>query len=197
MKKRSTRKSSVVDLLVSPPTITSPNRSSSESPKHFEFNLGAFNTTSSSKKKKNDVASSSVLIQPTASPPHLKSLSTISDLKELASSRLDSIKRQLDRSHSEILKDMEASQSRLHKRFKIQTQACQQVTDEAEKEYKKMSERISESREAMKASYLGFLAEAQASASRACKTSIPELSQSFEKALDVLRSRYGISSSAV
>ncbi|CAL5429349.1 unnamed protein product [Camellia sinensis] len=248
MKKRSTRKSSVADLLVSPPTITSPNRSSSESPKHFEFNLGAFNTTSSSKKKKNDVASSSVLIQPTASPPHLKSLSTISDLKELASSRLDSIKRQLDRSHSEILKDMEASQSRLHKRFKLfgydepdpgsqrlhhnysfvwlliskgsdgsqckrkctsfetvnqlvkscrQTQACQQVTDEAEKEYKKMSERISESREAMKASYLGFLAEAQASASRACKTSIPELSQSFEKALDVLRSRYGISSSAV
>ncbi|KAI7994963.1 hypothetical protein LOK49_LG11G01942 [Camellia lanceoleosa] len=115
MKKRSMRKSSAADLLVSPPTITSPNRSSSESSKHFEFNLGAFNTISSFKKKKNDVASSSVLIQPTASPPHLKNLSTISDLKELASSRLDSIKRQLDRSHSEILKDMDASQSRLHK----------------------------------------------------------------------------------
>ncbi|KAA8521255.1 hypothetical protein F0562_011908 [Nyssa sinensis] len=78
----------------------------------------------------------------------------------------------------------------------IQTQACQQVVDEAEKEYKKMSERISESREAMKASFAEFIAEAQASASRVCKTSIPELSQSFEKAIDVLQNRYGISSAS-
>ncbi|GFZ16632.1 hypothetical protein Acr_25g0010410 [Actinidia rufa] len=197
MKKRATRKSSAADLLVSPPAVSSPDRSPSESPKQFEFDLGAFNTVSSSKKKKNDVASSSVLMQPKVSPPNLKTLSTISDLKELAASRLESIKRQLDHSHSEILKDIEASQSRLSKRFKIQTQACQQVMDEAEKEYKKMSERISESREAMKASYTEFLAEAQGSASRVCKTSIPELSQSFEKALDVLRSRYGISSAAL
>lgn len=32
----------------------------------------------------------------------------------------------------------------------IQTQGCQQVADEAEREYKKMSERITEGREAMK-----------------------------------------------
>lgn len=112
----------------------------------------------------------------------------------MSASRLDGIKRHLDRSHSEIIKDIEASQSRLHKRFKIQTQACQQVMDEAEKEYKKMSERINESKESLKASYVEFIAEAQASASRACKCSIPELSQSFEKALDVLRARYGAAS---
>ncbi|KAI8547079.1 hypothetical protein RHMOL_Rhmol07G0167200 [Rhododendron molle] len=202
MKKRSTRKPTAADFLVSPPPTASPNRSPSESPKEqFEFDLGAFNkaASSSKKRKKDDVASSSVdrIQNVVGSPLNMKSLSTISDLKEMAASRLDSIKHQLDRSHTEIVKDLEASQSRLHKRFKIQTQACQQVVDEAEKEYKKISDRISESREAMKASYLKFLAEAQASASRVCKTSIPELSQSFEKSLDVLRSRYGISSNAM
>ncbi|XP_058223818.1 uncharacterized protein LOC131333359 isoform X2 [Rhododendron vialii] len=200
MKKRSTRKPTVADFLVSPPPTASPNRSPSESPKEqFEFDLGAFNNAASSskKRKKDNVASSSVdrIQNVVRSPLNMKSLGTISDLKEMAASLLDSIKHQLDRSHAEIVKDLEASQSRLHKRFK--TQACQQVVDEAEKEHKKISDRISESREAMKASYLKFLAEAQASASRVCKTSIPELSQSFEKSLDVLRSRYGISSNAM
>ncbi|GMY17905.1 Tumor necrosis factor alpha-induced protein like [Fagus crenata] len=137
-----------------------------------------------------------------ASPPNdkslptpLKALGSISDLNHLASSRLDHLKRHIDRSHSEILKDLEASQSRLHKRFKIQTQACQQVMDEAEKEYKKMSERISESQEAMKASYVEFKADAQASASRSCTTSITELSQSCEKKINILQSRFGILSS--
>ncbi|KAM7507336.1 hypothetical protein LguiA_017789 [Lonicera macranthoides] len=200
-KQRSTKKPSVADLLVSPLPTSSPNRTTSESPQQFEFNLNnnaAFNTTnnnysntgiSNTKKKSNSA------MQPTT--PSVKSLSTISDLKELASSRLDSIKRQLDHSQSEIVKDIEASQSRLHKRLKIQTQACQQVMDEAEKEYKKMTERISESREAMKASYMDFITEAQASASRVCKTSIPELSQSFEKAIDAIQSRYGIGSTSV
>jgi len=202
MKKRATRKPSAANFLVSPPPTASPNRSPSESPRkqfEFELNLGAFNTVASSskKRKKNDVESSSARVQDVGSPVNMKSLSTIADLKEMASSRLDSIKSQLDRSHSEIIKDLEASHSRLHKRFKIQTQACQQVADEAEKEYKKISERMTETREAMKASYLEFMAEAQASASRVCKTSIPELSHSFEKALDVLRNRYGISSTAM
>ncbi|KAH7864124.1 hypothetical protein Vadar_026041 [Vaccinium darrowii] len=171
MKKRATRKPSAANFLVSPPPTASPNRSPSESPRkqfEFELNLGAFNTVASSskKRKKNGVESSSARIQDVGSPVNMKSLSTIADLKEMASSRLDSLKSQLDRSHSEIIKDLEASHSRLHKRFKIQTQACQQVADEAEKEYKKISERMTESREAIKASYLEFMAEAQASASR-------------------------------
>ncbi|KAJ7953343.1 Kinesin-like protein [Quillaja saponaria] len=111
----------------------------------------------------------------------------------LASSSIDDLKRHIDRSHSEILMDFDASHSRLHKRFKSQTQACEQVMDEAEKDYKKVYQRIVESKEAMKGSYEEFMAEAQASASRACKTSITELSQSFEKALDALRVRFGIS----
>lgn len=76
----------------------------------------------------------------------------------------------------------------------MQSQGCQQAMDEAEKDYKKLSERITESREAMKASYEEFMAEAQATASRVCKTSINELSQKYEKAIDSLRNRHGISS---
>ncbi|KAK6158519.1 hypothetical protein DH2020_005833 [Rehmannia glutinosa] len=38
--------------------------------------------------------------------------------------------------------------------------------DEAEKEYKKLSDKINEGREAMKASYAEFIAEAQTTASR-------------------------------
>lgn len=49
-----------------------------------------------------------------------KNLSSISDLKEMVVSRIDDLKRNLiNRSHSEILKDLEASHSRLHKRFKV------------------------------------------------------------------------------
>ncbi|KAL0393750.1 UNVERIFIED_CONTAM: protein PAM68, chloroplastic [Sesamum latifolium] len=96
----------------------------------------------------------------------LKSVNTISDLKDLASSNLDSIKRQLEMSHAELLKDNEASKCRLQKRFKLQTQECQKLMDEAEKNYKEMSDQINEGREAMKASYAEFIAEAQATASR-------------------------------
>ncbi|XP_071721846.1 uncharacterized protein [Rutidosis leptorrhynchoides] len=122
-------------------------------------------------------------------------VSSVSDLKNLASSQLDDMKRNLiDRSHLEILKELESSVSRLHKRFKIQTQTSQQLMDEAEKDYAKLSERISESQEAMKASYAEFMTDAQASTSRLLKTSIPELSKSLEKAVDALQSRYGVRS---
>ncbi|TYI52248.1 hypothetical protein E1A91_D12G233800v1 [Gossypium mustelinum] len=133
-----------------------------------------------------------------SSLPNHKTLTTISDLKEFASSRLEDIKRNLvDRSHSEILKDLDASHSRLHKRFKIQTQACQQAIEEAEKEYKKILEKIDESHEAMKASYAEFMADAQATASRVCKTSISELSKSFEKRIDDLRNQFGMPSAQI
>ncbi|XP_052170947.1 uncharacterized protein LOC127787117 isoform X1 [Diospyros lotus] len=212
------KKPSAADLLVSPLDTASPNRSPAGTPKQFEFNLGAFNTASSSKRKKrnNNVGTSSILNQAIGSPPHLNTLSSISDLKAMASSRLESVKRYLERSHSEILKDIDSSQSRLHKRVKaslslsllvqsrtlkqnfshIQMQACQQIMDESDKEYKKTAERISQTMEAIKAAYLEIMAEAQAKGSRACKTSIPELSRSFEKALDILKSRYGIQSTA-
>lgn len=141
--------------------------------------------------------SASVLFDLQPSPPKVqnqKTLTSISDLRDFASSRLDDVKRNLiERSHSEILKDLESSQSRLNKRFKIQTQACQKMMDEAEKDYKKMSERINSSREAMKSSYEEFIAEAQTTASRVCKTSISELSKTFEKGIDDLRSRFGTS----
>ncbi|XP_039046782.1 uncharacterized protein LOC120187056 isoform X2 [Hibiscus syriacus] len=138
--------------------------------------------------------SASAFFNHQSSPPDKKTLTTISDLKEFTSSRLEDMKRNLiDRSHSEILKDLDASHSRFHKRFKIQTQACQQVMEEAEKEYKKISEKIDSSHEAMKASYAEFMADAQATASL-CKTSISELSKSFEKGINDLRNRFGMPS---
>ncbi|XP_009599709.1 uncharacterized protein LOC107792138 [Nicotiana tabacum] len=208
MKKRSrsTRKSSAADFLSTPPATSaaSPVQSMSESPKPFVFNFNTFNATptSSSKKKlrttgkKSFNISSPEQLKPAGSPASVKNLKSIADLKEFASSQLDSVKRQIERSHMEILKDLEASQSRLQKRLKIQTQGCQQVADEAEREYKKMSERINEGRDAMKASYSTFMAELQASGARLCKQTIPELSQSAEKAIDTLKNRYGIHSTS-
>ncbi|KAL2348807.1 hypothetical protein Fmac_002807 [Flemingia macrophylla] len=174
-------KPAVADLLKTPSPVAS---GAEDSPKSAIFTRAA----STSK------AARRVALATSTSPPRShKALSNISDLRNFASSGIDDLKRRIDRFHSEILKDLEASHSRIHKRFKMQTQAYQQLMDEGEKEYKKVSERITESRDAMKASYEEFMAEAQASASRACKTSIVELSQSFEKAIDSLRSRYGVS----
>ncbi|KAG4403597.1 hypothetical protein AAZX31_01G137300 [Glycine max] len=177
-------KPTVADLLKSPSPVASPT---ANSPAIFKR---AVSSSSKGAKRGSRVA----LATSTSPPRGHRAPSNISDLRNFASSGVDDLKRRIDRSHSEILKDLEASNSRLHKRFKMQNQAYQQVMDEAEKEYKKVSERITESRDAMKASYEEFMAEAQASASRACKTSIVELSQSFEKAIDSLRNRYGIPS---
>ncbi|ESW30139.1 hypothetical protein PHAVU_002G128100 [Phaseolus vulgaris] len=170
----------VADFLKTPSPVDSPE---ADSPVIFT------RSTSTSKRAKR------VTLPTSSSPPRShRAPSNISDLRNFTSSGVDDLKRRIEYSHSEFLKDLEASNSRLHKRFKMQTQAYQQVMDEAEKEYKKVSERITESRDAMKASYEEFMVEAQASASRACKTSIVELSQSFEKTIDSLRKRYGTSS---
>uniref|UniRef100_A0A1S4D3N5 Uncharacterized protein n=1 Tax=Nicotiana tabacum TaxID=4097 RepID=A0A1S4D3N5_TOBAC len=131
MKKRSrsTRKSSAADFQSTPraTAAASPIQSMSESPKPFEFNFNMFNATptssSSSKKKTNGKTnfniSSLEQVKPAGgSPVSVENLKTIMDLKEFASSGLDFVKRQVERSHMEILKDLEASQSRLQKRLK-------------------------------------------------------------------------------
>ncbi|XP_008802989.1 uncharacterized protein LOC103716670 isoform X1 [Phoenix dactylifera] len=130
------------------------------------------------------------------SAPH-QTLATISDLKSQASSHSDSLKRHLDLGHSETLKEFDSSHTRIAKRFKIQTQACLQLSEEIEKEYKKISDRINENTELMKASYAELITEVQATASRVCKISIPELAQSMEKAIEGLRSRYKIPAAPV
>ncbi|KAL1315847.1 uncharacterized protein [Arachis hypogaea] len=185
MKKGKKTKLRMADFLKTPSPVASPTN---DSPKSAIFSRPTATTSKAAAKR------AAVDLTGASPPLSHRPLSSIADLKAMASAGVDDLRRQSDRSHSEILKDLEASHSRLHKRLKMQTQACHQVMDEAEKEYKKLSERITESREAMKASYDEFMAEAQASASRACKTSITELSQSFEKAIDSLRNRYGISS---
>ncbi|XP_075508494.1 uncharacterized protein LOC142545286 isoform X2 [Primulina tabacum] len=205
MRKRTTKKAAAAKHLDTPPTPVSdtaaersPTLSPAKSPETlFDFNLnGLKNIASSSKNKSNEK-----LMNPTGLSPQtlqsLKNVSTISDLKKMATSNLNCIKRKLEMSHSEILKDIEASQSRLRKRYKMQTQACQQVMDEAEEEYKKISERIKDGQEAMMASYAEFIVEAQTTASRLCETSIPMLQQTCEKGIAALRSRYGISSTMV
>ncbi|XP_051136976.1 uncharacterized protein LOC127255490 [Andrographis paniculata] len=149
----------------------SPTLSPAESPaSQFALNFSGLRDIAEALKRsnKNSSAGTSGIkrMQPTGLSPSLKSVNTISDLKEMVSTNVDSLKRRLERSHSEILKDIEASHCRLQKRFKIQTQACQQVMDEAEKEYKNMSEQINEGRKAMKASFAEFIADAQHNASR-------------------------------
>lgn len=134
MRKRTTKKPSAAALLVSPPPLPSDaaatrSPSPAESPAvQFGFDLNAFAGIASSLKKKSNKsgvagASGSKRNQPTGFSPSpqrsLKNVSTIADLKELASSGMDSFKHQLERSHSEILKDMESSKSRLHKRYKV------------------------------------------------------------------------------
>nr|XP_043608536.1 uncharacterized protein LOC122580328 [Erigeron canadensis] len=185
-----------------PPAATK-NRSPSESPPTFKFNFStcfnnAVSSTYSSPMKNINITSPvdlPTVISPPPAPSSLtKSLSSIADLKDTTSSNVDSIKRHLEFSHAEILKDIEASHSRLHKRFKIQNQACLQTMDEVEKEYKKVNDRIKESRDAMQASYMELIAESQASTNRVCKTILPELLQSMDKAVDGLRNRYGIAS---
>ncbi|CAA6667077.1 unnamed protein product [Spirodela intermedia] len=111
---------------------------------------------------------------------------TIGDLKELFSSRSCAAKRILDHSHSEIVKELEASRVRLSKHADMSA-----TLREVEKDYRKMSERITENMELMKASYTELITEAQASASL-CKVTILELAQSLEKEIDSLRSRYKI-----
>nr|GEW47384.1 hypothetical protein [Tanacetum cinerariifolium] len=128
------------------------------------------------------------------SPSLNKTRVKISDLKKTTSLHIDSIKRNIDSCYSDLLKDMDASHTRLQKRFEAQNQACEQSMVEAEKDFKKMINHISETHDTMEASYADVIAEAQAQATRLCKTTIPELKQSVEKAIDTLRTHYGTAS---
>ncbi|KNA14871.1 hypothetical protein SOVF_103420 [Spinacia oleracea] len=193
MKKRgraTTKKTSAADFLTPPQeakTVNTRKKSTVSSPKSFEFTLNSPSSNAANRRK-----------SPMKSSPLRKTevSSSITELKEALSSHIDSIKRQVERSHSDILKEVDSSNSRLHKRLKIQAQACQNLMDETDKEVKKMSERVAESCEAMKASYSEFMVDAQTTAARVCKTTIPEKVQSLEKAIDSLRNRYGIFSPA-
>ena len=113
MKKKVNCKSS---LLETPTEMADfPFSSPKESPKSPLFTIinddKKKSTVSTSKNKKTDKS------QPTIAAE--KTLGTISDLKDLASSRLDHLKRHIEHSHSEIIRDLQASHSRLHKRFKV------------------------------------------------------------------------------
>ncbi|XP_077234817.1 uncharacterized protein LOC143877002 isoform X2 [Tasmannia lanceolata] len=177
MKKRAAAKSTS-NLLFSPTPVASPYLFG-KSPRPYD-----------SKK----TLLSSPLLNPIRSPPQ-ENLKTISDVKNLASSHANSIKRKLDLCHAEFLKEIDSSRSRLSKRFK--SHACMQVSDQAEKEYKKTSDRISENTAAMKASFAEFITEAQATASCVCKVSIPEITRSMEKAIESLSNGYGILSAPI
>ncbi|QHO40138.1 uncharacterized protein DS421_5g135050 [Arachis hypogaea] len=141
MKKGKKTKLRMADFLKTPSPVASPTN---DSPKSAIFSRPTATTSKAAAKR------AAVDLTGASPPLSHRPLSSIADLKAMASAGVDDLRRQSDRSHSEILKDLEASHSRLHKRLKMQTQACHQVMDEAEKEYKKLSERITESREAMK-----------------------------------------------
>ncbi|XP_078442290.1 uncharacterized protein LOC144711992 [Wolffia australiana] len=139
------------------------------------------------------LASPSLLRAPaTATPSPQRTVGSVKELRDLFSSKIDAVQRLVDLSHSEIVKDLEASRTRLSKRLKLQIQACQQLSEEAEKDYRKTSDRITENMKLMKSSYSELMTEAQTSASRVYKATLPELAQSLDKAIDSLRSRYKI-----
>lgn len=132
MKRRSMRKTSAATFLVSPPPTMpsvagakgtrSPTLSPPGSPAlQFDLNFNGFADFANSLKKSNKSsgagASGSKMMQPTGFSP--SRVNTISDLKDLVTSNLDSIKRQLERSHFEISKDVEANHGRLQKRLKV------------------------------------------------------------------------------
>ncbi|KAL5576586.1 hypothetical protein UlMin_018285 [Ulmus minor] len=94
----------------------------------------------------------------------------------MASLHLDNLNRHIDRSHTGILKEIDASYCQLHKRFKLKQDYA---------EYFKLIENNS---------YVEFMVDVHANTSHACKSSITKLTQSVEKAIDGLRNCYGISS---
>nr|CAB3452766.1 unnamed protein product [Digitaria exilis] len=126
----------------------------------------------------------------------LAGVSSVGDLRSAVASQMEDLKRRLEALHSRAHSDLDASFSRVSKRIKTQTQACQQLTDEADKEYKKVSDNIKENSEIVKAKYKQIIADAQSSTTRVCKVTIPEITKSVEKAIDGLRSRYNISMAA-
>ncbi|WOK99058.1 hypothetical protein Cni_G07770 [Canna indica] len=180
----------------SPVSVASPDSSSN---KPYDYDLPSFPTDSAAAAAAYSSLNKtpSPFLRRSGTPPSAKTkttaVATTSDLKALSSSRIESLKRHLDVCHSDILKDFDASHARLSKRFKIQTKACMQLAEEAEKDYKKIAERVTEHTEILQASYAELIGEAHSTASRVCKVSIPELMQSMEKAIDGLRSRYKIS----
>ncbi|KAM3405100.1 hypothetical protein ACQJBY_007908 [Aegilops geniculata] len=131
-------------------------------------------------------------LSPFAAASTPASVSTVGDLRGLAASSLDSLKRRLDALHGDSARDLEASHSRISKRIKMHTQSCLKLAEEAEEERKKMDERISGRAEEMKASYKKFLTEVQSSSSRVSKVTFPEMAKSVARAIDGLRSRYNI-----
>ncbi|KAJ3681622.1 hypothetical protein LUZ60_014195 [Juncus effusus] len=153
--------------------------------------LAFLSGSGSSKKGRKSSVSPAVptSVNPASSP---KSLGTVADLRNFVASQTESLKRQLDMYHEDIVNEFDSSESRISKRFKIQTQQCQQLTEEIDKEYKKMSDRIVENSERIKSSYMEFMAEAQASSARVCKVGLSELAQSTEKTINDLRAKYKI-----
>jgi len=102
-------KPTVADLLKTPSPVGSPVGSpEADSPAIFT------RAASTSKRAKRATLATS------SSPPRShRAPSNISDLRNFTSSGVEDLKRRIDYSHSEFLKDLEASNTRLHKRFKV------------------------------------------------------------------------------
>ncbi|XP_048527894.1 uncharacterized protein LOC125507321, partial [Triticum urartu] len=116
-------------------------------------------------------------------------VSTVGNLRSLATSSLNSLKRSLDALHGHSARDLEASHFRISKRIKMQMQSSLEL---AEKEHRKMFEKITERAEEMKVNYKKLMTEVQLSSSRVCKVTLPEMAKSVARVIDGLRSRYNI-----
>ncbi|TVU33074.1 hypothetical protein EJB05_24859, partial [Eragrostis curvula] len=97
--------------------------------------------------------------------PSPRPRSTVGDLQSLAASHIDSLKSRLDALHRAAVRDLEASRYRITKPFSLlsrffgmmsspcmRTQGCLQFEEEADKEHKKMTDKINERTEVVKVS---------------------------------------------
>ncbi|KAF0907845.1 hypothetical protein E2562_020901 [Oryza meyeriana var. granulata] len=96
----------------------------------------------------------SAAAQAPAPSPASAAVSSVRDLRSVAASQMEALKRRLDALHSRAHTDLDASLSRASKRFKTQNQACQQLTDEVDKEYKKISDSTKKNTEMIKVSFV-------------------------------------------
>lgn len=98
-----------------PATLTPTGKASSK-PRVLRFTA-----LNSSGRKTTTTLASPLRIPAVTAPSPQRTVGTISDLKKLFSSRSCDVKRILDHSHSEIVKEVEASRVSLSKRLKVRT----------------------------------------------------------------------------
>jgi len=108
-----TKRLSPLPLISSSPATHHPPLTKTYESERYNFNLTLLQTPKP--------AASPALAQASKPPTPVNNntIRSISDVRDLLSSRLESLKREMESTHSGILKEMDASSARLSKRLKV------------------------------------------------------------------------------